>query len=75
MSPLVQDMASIARELEKTLLTESRRDNIVQILRDLEVDSKVLSTELSGLARMSGRIEESIRGLRLSLQEQELEES
>ncbi len=44
----------------------------VQNLLELEVELAVLSAELSTLANGLSRIDESCRGLRLSLQEQEL---
>ncbi len=43
--------------------------HLVQKLLDLEVDSVVLSKELTKLGDMSSRIDESCRDLRLSLQE------
>ncbi len=54
---------------EKTLLTARQLDNLDLVLRDMEVDSKVLSTELTKLEGFSGRIADDIRALVLSLQD------
>ncbi len=68
MSPSEQVPEYILEVSEKTLLTVKQLDNFVHQLRDLEVDSKVLSTELSKLDGFSGRIADDIRALVLLLQ-------
>ncbi len=62
----------ILEESEKTALTEKQLANLIQGLKELEVDSLVLQRELIKLVNFSGRIDVSFRDLRLSLQEQEL---
>ncbi len=56
-------------ESERTVLTVKQLDNLIRNLQDTEVDSKVLSTELTKLEGFSGRIADDIRGLVLLLQE------
>ncbi len=58
-------------ESEKTLLTGSQLAFIVQQLLDMEVDSKVLSGELTRLVDMCTRITDSIHVQRSYLLEQE----
>ncbi len=61
----------IVQELEKIPLTGKQLACTVQILLDLEVDLVVLYKELTRLEGISGRIRDSVQGLRLSLQERE----
>ncbi len=58
-------------ESEKTLLTGKQLAFIVQQLQDMEVDSVVLSKEFKLRLAMLDRIINSLRELRLSVQEQE----
>ncbi len=59
----------ILEESEKIPLTVKQLDNLLRELRDLEVDTKVLSTELTKLEGFSGRIADDIRALVLSVQD------
>ncbi len=56
-------------ESERTVLTVKQLDNLIRNLQDTEVDSKVLSTELTKLEGFSGRIADDTRALVLLLQE------
>ncbi len=69
MSPPSVEPEYILQESEKTLLTVRQLDNFVLMLQDLEVDSKVLSTELTKLEGFSGRIADDIRALVLLVQD------
>ncbi len=55
---------------EKTLLMESQRASLNQTLLDLEVDTVVLSRELTRLVDLSGRIANTMRSIRLESQEE-----
>ncbi len=61
----------ILEESGKIALTANQLASLSQILLDLEVDSVVLSGELSKLEALSIRIAESLRGVRLPLVSQE----
>ncbi len=61
----------ILEESEKTHLTERQQACLSQILLDLEVDLRAYTKELSTLVTFLGRIQNSVRELRLSLLEQE----
>ncbi len=58
-------------ESERIPLMEKQLAYLSQTLLDLEVDSVVLYKELTKLEGMSGRITDSLRELRLSVQEQQ----
>ncbi len=59
----------ILEESGKMPLTGNQLACIIQELLDLEVDSVVLFKELTRLEGISGRIRDSLQGLRLSVQE------
>ena len=61
----------ILAESEKMHLSENQLASLIQGLLDLEVDSVVLRKELMDLVGLSGRIVDSCRVQRLSLQEKQ----
>ncbi len=69
MSPSDMEPEYIVELSEKIALTGKQLANFVLALRDLEVDSRVLSTELTKLEGFSGRIAGDIRELVLLLQD------
>ncbi len=70
MNPSTQTVPEyIVEELAEMSPMEKRLSYIVQTLLDLEVDLEVLSRERTKLDDTSARIQNSVRGLRLSLEE------
>jgi len=64
----------ILEESEKMLLTEKQLDCIIQSLITVEVDLVVYSKQELELHHMLQRITNSLRELRLSVSEQELQD-
>ncbi len=61
----------ILAESARTVLTAKQLDNLGQMLRDLEVDTRVLYKELTKLEGFCGRIADDIRVLALLVWERE----